>query len=434
MKQPSEPSADTDSVFTASFFLESAGGDVQTALSSFYESDAAGAPESQTTSAADTPSLPDSYTGPRTLSGQPAPQAASASASAPRTGRGSGSGSGSGSSTPARTGAPGRSGGIATLRDLQSSSDPREHDDDDDQQGGSDDPFNFYTGGARSALSVENPEAQARRNVPGGDLVNEILKKAAQRGAPSTEQPAAASSSSRAFAGQGRSINDPAPASASEAPQALPSIASVPGAYGDEHDDNDEPVIRNLTFWEDGFSIEDGPLMRYDDPANAETLQAINSGRAPLSLLNARFGQPVELRVSRRTNEKYTPPPPPPMEPFGGSGNRLGSVAPAPQPTPAAAGAAPAAAAAGAGGFQLDHSQPVTQIQIRLADGSRLVGRFNHTHTVADIRGYINASQPGMASRPYILQTSFPPQPLADESQNVKDAGLVNAVVIQKLQ
>ena len=34
-------------------------------------------------------------------------------------------------------------------------------------------------------------------------------------------------------------------------------------------------------------------------------------------------------------------------------------------------------------------SEPVTTIQIRLADGSRLVATFNHTHTIGDLRKYI---------------------------------------------
>lgn len=33
-----------------------------------------------------------------------------------------------------------------------------------------------------------------------------------------------------------------------------------------------------------------------------------------------------------------------------------------------------------------DESQPTTSIQLRLADGSRMVAKFNLTHTVADIR------------------------------------------------
>lgn len=37
----------------------------------------------------------------------------------------------------------------------------------------------------------------------------------------------------------------------------------------------------------------------------------------------------------------------------------------------------------------VDSSRPVTTVQIRLADGSRLVGQFNHSHTIADIRRFI---------------------------------------------
>lgn len=37
----------------------------------------------------------------------------------------------------------------------------------------------------------------------------------------------------------------------------------------------------------------------------------------------------------------------------------------------------------------VDSSRPVTTVQIRLADGSRLVGQFNHSHTIADVRRFI---------------------------------------------
>lgn len=33
-----------------------------------------------------------------------------------------------------------------------------------------------------------------------------------------------------------------------------------------------------------------------------------------------------------------------------------------------------------------DETQPTTSIQIRLSDGSRVVARFNYSHTVRDIR------------------------------------------------
>lgn len=39
--------------------------------------------------------------------------------------------------------------------------------------------------------------------------------------------------------------------------------------------------------------------------------------------------------------------------------------------------------------MDLDESKPVTTVSMRLADGSRLSGRFNWTHSVADLRLFI---------------------------------------------
>jgi UBX domain-containing protein 1 len=43
-------------------------------------------------------------------------------------------------------------------------------------------------------------------------------------------------------------------------------------------DYNDESVTRHLTLWRDGFSVEDGELMRYDEPRNMAILKAIQEG------------------------------------------------------------------------------------------------------------------------------------------------------------
>lgn len=43
----------------------------------------------------------------------------------------------------------------------------------------------------------------------------------------------------------------------------------------------DQPTaIRTITFWRDGFTIEDGELLRYDDPNNDQLLAQLNSGCA----------------------------------------------------------------------------------------------------------------------------------------------------------
>ena len=40
----------------------------------------------------------------------------------------------------------------------------------------------------------------------------------------------------------------------------------------------EETAICHLTFWRDGFSVEDGDLRRHEDPAQAQILSEINAG------------------------------------------------------------------------------------------------------------------------------------------------------------
>lgn len=66
-------------------------------------------------------------------------------------------------------------------------------------------------------------------------------------------------------------IPDPS-VQASELGAQIPSF-SHPFTYPTE-----ETAVRHITFWRDGFAVEDGELMRYDDPANAHVLSEINAG------------------------------------------------------------------------------------------------------------------------------------------------------------
>lgn len=83
-------------------------------------------------------------------------------------------------------------------------------------------------------------------------------------------------------------------------------------------------------------------------------------------------------------------------------------------------------------GLVVDDSLPSTSIQLRLADGTRMVSRFNYSHTIRDIRAFIDASRPG-GDRNYQLQTmGFPPKQLNDLDETIEQAGIANSVVIQK--
>lgn len=48
--------------------------------------------------------------------------------------------------------------------------------------------------------------------------------------------------------------------------------------YEEDEEQQGETQKRRLTFWKDGFSIEDGPLFAYDAPGSQQMLQAIDSG------------------------------------------------------------------------------------------------------------------------------------------------------------
>ncbi|KAI0820919.1 hypothetical protein BC628DRAFT_1395081 [Trametes gibbosa] len=321
---------------------------------------------------------------------------------------------------------------------------PDDDDEDEDERPGAEQGENWYAGGERSGISVQNPDRQGA--VPGGELVRDLLRRAAEAGPP---QPppgsAAAPPRGHAFFGGGHTLGSDEVES-----EFIPDPDAV-----DPADPEEETAIRHLTFWRDGFTVEDGELMRYDDPANEQILAEIKSGRAPPQILNVSPGQPVELRVVRRLSEDYVPSPGARQaRVFAGQGHRLGS----PVPGELSSGASTSASGSGspmpggfpsgsAGGsslptqraaesintrFEVDQTKPTTSVQIRLADGTRMVARMNLTHTVGDIRSFINASRPENNARAYVIMTTFPNRTLEDERQTIEAAGLANSVVVQR--
>jgi UBX domain-containing protein 1 len=141
--------------------------------------------------------------------------------------------------------------------------------------------------------------------------------------------------------------------------------------------------------------------------------------RAPPSILDVLPGQPVELRVSRRTEEDYVAIP---RRGFAGSGNRLGGVVPessaAPAPAPAVPqvgmpGAFPVAVGSSSAAsstsqpartrelesadtrFAVDQTKPTTSVQVRLADGTRLdrtVALWPFAVVYADVPAFLPSS------------------------------------------
>ncbi|KAL2195237.1 hypothetical protein P885DRAFT_41279 [Corynascus similis CBS 632.67] len=371
----------------ATEYLSGSKWDIDSAVTSYYTDMEEGeqAPASTSSAAAAEPA----YTGPRTLDGRPAPQYASAS-----------------SSSTAKK--PQKRTGLATLSSIgggHSHDDSEEDDDyedeDDDRRG----PRDLFAGGEKSGLAVQDP---AQRSSDPRKLIGDIVAKARSNARQSSEETAGPSRSR--FRGAGQTLGGDGVES-----RVIPDPrgSAIPTATAEG------PVQeRVLHIWNDGFSIDDGELRRFDDPQNRADLQMIREGRAPIHLMNVRLDQRVDVKLQQH-NEDYRPLPKV-YRPFSGEGRRLGSPVPgeaaaAPQPVSTTAATASASQAPSTG---VDESQPILTLRIQLPDGTRLPARFNTTQTVGDVYDFIERSSPSINNRAWVLSTTFP-------NKEHEDKGLV---------
>ncbi|KAF7563153.1 hypothetical protein G7046_g984 [Stylonectria norvegica] len=377
----------------ATRYLEANDWDMTAACNSYFHDEDEATLESQNTQAA--PAQDDTYTGPRTLDGRPAPQSAT-------------------TSRPSRKAAPKKK-GIATLGSLASSS--HHHDDDDDDDDDHDDEDddgrgNLFAGGEKSGLAVKDPDSESGPKKLISDILAKAKANAARGGAPAPE---AGPSRDTRFRGSGMTLGG----------DGVESRAIPDPRGGQARASNAEPQERVLHIWQDGFSIDGEDLRRYDDPANQADLDMIRNGRAPLHLMNVQNDQPVDVKLHQH-NAPYTPQPQQ-YKPFRSSGRRLGSPVPGDGSDIAASleaaleSSAPAAAAASSSTSSgptpsVDSSQPTIMIRIQLPDGTRLPARFNTTQTIEDVYGFVQSASADTRTRSWVLATTFPNKEHTDKS------------------
>lgn len=221
------------------------------------------------------------------------------------------------------------------------------------------------------------------------------------------------------------------------------------------------PQEHTITFWANGFSVDDGPLRSADDPANAAFLAAVNSGRMPAELVGEDADAEADVHLIDKSGEPYKAPPVV-FKAFGGGGRSMSDEN---------AGSSSAAPPAPTEGEELsvDPSQPTTSLQIRLLDGSRKVVKANHSHTVRrrhnsptsrvtschahgvsvassvwpfnrwrvvapchaqvlQLQSHVASLTPGVA---FTLRGGYPPKTLTEMGQTLAEAKLLNESIIQ---
>mmetsp|Transcript_36256 Transcript_36256/g.43765 ORF Transcript_36256/g.43765 Transcript_36256/m.43765 type:complete len:406 (-) Transcript_36256:488-1705(-) len=382
----------------ARFFLESAGWDLERAIETFFETGGAITEDQNDMIDMDAEEAAMAAAEPPAPTLRPAGAAAAAEARA----------------TQARAQPPPRArpapGNIRGFGDLGAQG----NEDDSDDEG-----TEYFTGGEKSGMMVQDPSK--KKQNPSDQTTDGLFDKLRQSGNTVSEEELAqrsAAQNNRFFTGSARTLG-----SAAEPSQEVQAAAA-----GGMPSRNQAPIIHNVVFYNNGFVVNGGPLRRPDDPANAAFLQSIQKGECPDELKPEPGKQVnVEARVQRE-NKDYEPPPEPKYKAFSGTGQSLGSSSSG----ASASASAPPPPSQPNRKVVIDDSAPVTSLQIRLHDGTRMVAKFNHTHTVQDIQQVVRDARPDMPAN-FQLMTSYPPTALTNVTQTIKDAGLVGAVVLTKV-
>uniref|UniRef100_A0A8B9NTN6 UBX domain-containing protein 2B n=1 Tax=Accipiter nisus TaxID=211598 RepID=A0A8B9NTN6_9AVES len=186
-----------------------------------------------------------------------------------------------------------------------------------------------------------------------------------------------------------------------------------------------------LKLWRNGFSLDDGELRSYSDPTNAQFLESVKRGEIPVELQRLVHGGQVNLDMEDHQEQEYVKPRLR-FKAFSGEGQKLGSLTPEIVSTPSSPEEEEKSILSAP--VLIDDSMPATKIQIRLADGSRLIQKFNQTHRIKDIRDFIIQSRPAFATTDFVLVTTFPNKELTDESLTLQEADILNTVILQQLK
>lgn len=322
--------------------------------------------------------------------------------------------SSSSSATAPRTNPPKQKKKFGSLRDLQASeSAESDNSDDKDQQ--------YFAGGDKSGLAVQDPSNNNDGPMSANEHIQRLLHTARQnkqrpQAGNADEEDDDAQPRENNFRGAGVTLGGEGTGSRVIPDPDAPSTSQPP-----RRAQPNQMIERTLHLWEDGFSVDDGPLYRYDDPRNARTLEMINRGSAPLDLMNVETGQAVDVKLEQHRDEKYVRPKKK-YRPFEGQGNRLGAPtpgAPATTTNSATATTAPSTNAAAVNAEikpDIDSSQPSVRLQIRLADGTRLPAQFNTNATIGDVQAFVRRAHAESGSREFVLATTFPTKELVDSA------------------
>lgn len=178
------------------------------------------------------------------------------------------------------------------------------------------------------------------------------------------------------------------------------------------------------------FSVNDGPLRGAgSDPADEAFLRAIrDERRCPDELEQQCQGKEAVVDLVDSTSEEYKAPPKPQYVAYSGEGMSLGGDSGA---KPTIDPDAPTDSVEYT--LKLDEGSKMTKLQLNFHDGSKIVQKFNLTHTVRDIRMFMASQKPLPLGVTFELRTAYDKKLLDDEAATIEGAKLKGESLMQTL-
>lgn len=209
-------------------------------------------------------------------------------------------------------------------------------------------------------------------------------------------------------------------------------------------------VRRMITMYRSGFTVDNGPYRRLDDPSNAEFLGSLARGLIPRELREdaaegGEGGGEVMVGLVDKRGEEYDEQRHGQQQGGGGAGS--GGFQSFSGEGQSLVDSSTFSTAAPSGGVinpntmttaappPLDTTQPSTSIAIRLLNGKRLVVKINLSSPVSELGQHIAASASTAGGAPeesYVLTSGYPPVVIEDLNVSVEEAGLKGAQVVLK--
>ncbi|KAB0378362.1 hypothetical protein FD755_009940 [Muntiacus reevesi] len=180
----------------------------------------------------------------------------------------------------------------------------------------------------------------------------------------------------------------------------------------------------SIKLWKNGFTVNDD-FRSYSDGASQQFLNSIKK-----ELQGVFDKEEVDVKVEDKKNEVCMSTKPV-FQPFSGQGHRLGSAT---QKIVSKAKNIEVENKNKLSTVPLNNLEPITNIQIWLANGKRIVQKFNISHRISHIKDFIEKYQGSQRSSPFSLATALPFLKLLDETLTLEEADLQNAVIIQRLK